>query len=270
MVAIEGSVALITGAGSGIGRGAALVFARAGATVVAVDINQQAADETVDLLKREGGSGCAVRADVSSPQDVQAALARAIADFGRIDTLVNNAGYALTGPVTDIDPADWDDIMAVNVKGVFLGCKYTIPYMLRQGHGAIVNTASTAGLRGIEQMSAYAATKGAVVLFTYSLAREYATQNIRVNCVCPGSVDTPALARWWATFPDPRARREASVNSSPMRRMAEPEEIGRAMLFLASDAASYVTGVALPVDAGMTSGGGAPPIAPFVGSRRTG
>jgi meso-butanediol dehydrogenase / (S,S)-butanediol dehydrogenase / diacetyl reductase len=142
--------------------------------------------------------------------------------------------------------------------------------MRRQGGGSIVNLASTSGLRGSPQMSAYAASKGAVVLFTYSLAREYVMDNIRVNCVCPGPVETPALNRWWSLFPDADAMRQATVNSSPMRRLADPAEIGRAILFLASDAASYITGVALPVDAGITFGGAGAPTQPLVGSHRSG
>jgi NAD(P)-dependent dehydrogenase (short-subunit alcohol dehydrogenase family) len=241
---------MVTGAGSGIGRATALLFAVEGAIVVVCDIAEGAARQTAADICDAGGTALAVRTDVSISADVQSAVVAAIDTYGRLDVLVNNAGFALQGPVTEITEDDWNRSMAVNVNGVWLGCKYAIPHMLHQGKGAIVNTASRVGLRGSPNMSAYSATKGAVVLLTASLALEFAERNIRVNCVCPGPVDTPALERFWPQFPDPEAMRRAYVEAVPMKRMAGPEEIARAILFLASDESSYMTGVALPVDGG--------------------
>jgi meso-butanediol dehydrogenase/(S,S)-butanediol dehydrogenase/diacetyl reductase len=247
---LEGQVALVTGAGSGIGRATACLFATEGAQVVVADLDEALARQTVKTIRARNGTGMAVRTDVAVSTDVQAAVAAAVDAYGRLDVLVNNAGYALQGPVTAIAEDDWNRIMAVNVKGVWLGCKHAIPHMLRQGKGAIVNTASRVGLRGIPNMSAYSTTKGAVVLMTYALALELAERNIRVNCVCPGPVDTPALERFWPQFPDPEAVRRSFVEAVPMKRMSSPEEIARAILFLASDRSSYMTGVAMSVDGG--------------------
>jgi NAD(P)-dependent dehydrogenase (short-subunit alcohol dehydrogenase family) len=206
-----------------------------------------------EAARAQGGAAVGLSGDVSREVDVQKAIETAQQRYGRLDLLVNNAGFALKGAVTDIIEADWDRSMAVNVKGVFLYCKHAVPLMLGQGGGVIVNVASRVGLRGIANMSAYSASKGAVVMLTYSLALEYAERNIRVNCVCPASVDTPALEHFWPQFPDPSAA-QCAAEAIPMKRMASAEEIAEAIAYLASDQASFVTGIALPVDGGRCAG----------------
>lgn len=251
---VDGKIALITGAGSGIGRAMTVLFAREGAAVLAADVNQAGADETVRLVRDAGGRAEALKADVSRSADVQAMIAGCLQAFGRIDVLCNNAGIGSTQTVVDTPEEVWSRVFEVNVTGTFLGCKYAIPHMIEAGGGAIVNTASVAGLVGIKNRAAYCASKGAVVLLTKSIALDYVNEGIRCNCVCPGTVGSPWVERLLAVASDPAAERASLEARQPMGRLGTPEEIAEAALYLASDAASFVTGSELVIDGGWTAG----------------
>jgi NAD(P)-dependent dehydrogenase (short-subunit alcohol dehydrogenase family) len=249
---LEGKVALITGAGSGIGREAALIFAEEGAPVVAVDLNLSAATETVDLIAKVGGAASACAADVARPDACAAMVEHAEATFGRLDVLFNNAGIMHAGDddavSTEIDV--WDLTMDVNVKGVFLGCKYGIPALRRAGGGSIINTASfVAHLGAATPQVAYTASKGAVLSMTRELAVIHARENIRVNALCPGPLRTELLMK----FLDTEEKRQRRLVHIPMGRFGEAREIAKAALFLASDDSSYVTGTEFLVDGGITA-----------------
>lgn len=251
----DNKVAVVTGAGSGIGRATALRFAREGARVVAADKNGDSARQTVATIQDTGGQATALAVDVARAADVEAMITSAVEAYGRIDVLHNNAGVFPRGrPVTDWDEETWDSVMAVNLKGVWLGCKYAIPELIRAGGGAIVNTASLAGLRGRPFHALYVASKGGVVMLTKSLALELAPYNIRVNCICPGGTDTPMVRPPNLTDDQVAERRRPTLQGLPMQRMAQPEEMAAAVLYLASDDASYVNGHALVVDGGEWAG----------------
>jgi NAD(P)-dependent dehydrogenase (short-subunit alcohol dehydrogenase family) len=250
-VRLEGRSALVTGAGSGIGRESALLFAAEGASVAAIDRDESAARGTAEAIAAAGGRSIAVAADVSVASDVESAVASVETAFGALHVLFNNAGIfpAEDGSPVDTPEAVWDQVMAVNLKGVFLGCKYGIPALLRSGGGVIVNTASFVAVMGAATSQiAYTASKGGVLAMTREIAVEYARQGIRANALCPGPVNTPLLAELLAD-PAARARRMVHV---PMGRLAEPGEVARAALFLASDDASYVNGATFLVDGGIT------------------
>ena len=247
-------VAIVTGAGSGIGRAAAIALADGGVHVLVTDVDADSSEETARLIASRDGDAVVAIMDVADEAAVEQGVGRCLEAFGQIDILVNNAGFAIKGEVTNIPVGEWDRSFATNSRGVFLCSKHVIPHMLDRGSGSIVNVASRVGLRGIPNMAAYSASKGAVVLLTYSLALEYAEKGIRVNAVCPGSVATPALERFWPQFDDPEAVKQRFVSGVPMNRMADPSEIAEAIMFLASDGAAYITGVALPVDGGRCAG----------------
>jgi NAD(P)-dependent dehydrogenase (short-subunit alcohol dehydrogenase family) len=245
-------VALITGAGSGIGREAALLFAKEGASVVAVDMNDAAGKETVAAIEKDGGRAVFAHADVSRSADVEAMVAAAKKTYGRLDVLFNNAGIfpANDGSVLETDEKTWDLVLSVNLKGVFLGCKYGIPAMLESGGGSIINTASFVALMGsATPQIAYTASKGGVLALTREIAVEFARRGIRVNAICPGPVDTPLLQE---LFSDP-ARKARRLVHIPMGRLARAKEVAQAALFLASDDSSYVNGTAFTVDGAITA-----------------
>jgi NAD(P)-dependent dehydrogenase (short-subunit alcohol dehydrogenase family) len=241
---------LVTGAGSGIGRATAQLFAAEGARVVAVDQNEADAEKTVALIKEGGGDALAFAADVSREADCRRMVERAVAAYGKLNVAFNNAGVGASGfAVADEEEIAFSRLIDVNLKGVFLSMKYEIPAMLAAGGGAIVNTASVAGLVGERGIGAYSASKHGVVGLTRTAALDYIGRGIRINAVCPGATRTRILADW---FQDPKV--EAFILSRhPIGRIAEPEEIGRAVLFLASDDASFVVGQALAVDGGLTA-----------------
>jgi NAD(P)-dependent dehydrogenase (short-subunit alcohol dehydrogenase family) len=248
---LRNKVALITGAGGGIGCAAARAFSREGAQVVVVDAVEMAGRATVDAIQAAGGTGAFVRADVTRANDVQAMIAFAEARFGALHVLFNNAGIFPDedGSVVDTDEAVFDRVIAVNLKGVFLGCKYGIPALLRAGGGSIINTASFVAVMGAAtSQSAYTASKGAVLALTREIAIEFARRGIRANALCPGPVNTPLLQSLLA---DP-ARRARRMVHLPMGRLAEADEIAAAALYLASDESSYVTGTTFLVDGGTT------------------
>ena len=247
----RGKVAFVTGAGSGIGRATALAFARAGANVVVADIGEQGNQETARLIEQQGGRALAIRCDVTRAEGVKAALERTVAAFGRLDFAFNNAGIEprKPAPIADYDEEEWNRIIDIDLRGVFLCMKHEIPLMLKQGGGAIVNTSSGAGIIGIKGSPAYTAAKHGVIGLARAAALDYAAQNIRVNAVCPGYIDTPMMGRFTGGTPKGRAK---VISEEPIGRMGQPEEIANAVLWLCSDAASFVVGHAMVVDGGQT------------------
>ncbi len=245
---LEGKAALVTGASSGIGRATALVFAREGAKVVVADVVVAGGEETVRLIKTVGGEAVFVKADVSKAAEVEAMVNTAVAAYGRLDCAHNNAGIeGAMSTTTDYAEEDWDRVIRINLKGVWLCMKSEIAQMLKQGGGAGVNTASGAGLVGLANMSAYVASKHGVIGLTKTAALEYAKAGIRVNAVCPGVIQTPMVAR--VTGRQPQLA-EALVAAEPVGRVGQPEEIAEAVVWLCSEAASFVTGHAMAVDGG--------------------
>lgn len=249
-----GKVAFITGAAGGIGRAAALAFALEGANVVIADVLEQNNQETVHMIEAVGGRALAVRCDVTRADDVKAALDKTIETFGRLDAAFNNAGVEqVPAAAADITGEQWDRIIGIDLRGVFLSMKYEIPLMLKQGGGAIVNTSSGAGVRGFAGGAAYVAAKHGVVGLTRAAALDYASQNIRINAICPGIVDTPMMDRFGGGTPEGKARELASAAvAQPIGRAGKPEEIAAAVLWLCSDVASFVVGAAMVVDGGHT------------------
>ncbi len=247
---LKDKIALITGAGSGIGRATAKLFAVEGATVVIVDKNAAAAKAVAAEI---GGRALAIAADVSKSSDVQAMIGETISKYQRLDILFNNAGYGITGSVVETSEEDWDALMSVNVRGVYLGCKYAIPHMVKQGGGAIVNTASTTSTAGIKDRAAYVTSKGAVAAITRAMALDHVHQNIRINCVAPGTVESPYFDKILAASDNPKAVRHALEVRQPMMRLGQPGEIAKAVLYLASDDASFCTGSTLFADGGWTA-----------------
>jgi len=246
---LEGKTALVTGGASGIGRAASLAYSREGARVVVVDVSVEGGEETVQRIKESGGEATLVHADVSSNAGTQAMVAETVERFGRLDCAFNNAGISggrdrnLTADYTQ---DDWDRVIGVNLTGVWLSMKAEIPQMLAQGGGAIVNTASIMGLIATPGSVAYMAAKHGVVGLTKAAALEYAKDNLRVNAVCPGYIDTPLLQPLFAN----EDRKEQVVSRHPVGRLGQPEEIAEAVIWLSSDAASFVTGHSMAVDGG--------------------
>lgn len=248
---LKDKTAFITGAGSGLGREAAERFAREGATIVATDVNLEGAVETIDLVEDAGQDGTALEMDVRDADAVHAAVDEAVSEFG-LDIIVNNAGVSHErSNVEDIDEGERDRVIDINVKGVWNGCQAVIPHFKEQGSGAIVNTASLAGVIGAPQLGAYSLSKGAVVNFTRTVAAEVGPAGVRANAVCPGVTDT-AMPRKNRTEEEWEATKEEMARHYPLKRLGEPEDIANAMLFLASDEADWITGQALVVDGGFS------------------
>jgi meso-butanediol dehydrogenase / (S,S)-butanediol dehydrogenase / diacetyl reductase len=247
---LDGKVGIVTGAGSGIGRAIAIALAGEGARVMAADVNEGGLAQTAAAAS---GAVLTKRCDVSRSEDVRALVDETVGAFGGLHVLCNNAGISIPNRVTELSEDDWDRTLAVNLKGVFLGCKYGIPAMLRSGGGSIINTGSVNSLVAEPHLSAYCASKGGVLMLSREIALDFATENIRCNCICPGWVDTPintphaemmgGLDRVLAGLPE----------WQPIGRQGYPKEIANVVVFLASDDSSFMTGSAVVVDGGMTA-----------------
>ena len=247
---ISEKVAIITGAASGIGRTTAILFAKEGGKVIVADQNGVGGNETVDMIRSDGGQAIFERVNVTSATDIQNMVETTINTYGKLNILVNNSGIAIRLPVVDLPEEDWDRNIDVNLKSIYLSSKYAIPRMIENKGGAIVNIASIYGIVGGRIRAAYTASKGGVVNLTRSMALDYALHKIRVNCVCPGVVNTPLLKNILKTPEE----YQALADLHPMGRLGDMLEIAQGILYLASDASSFVTGIALPIDGGYTAG----------------
>ena len=248
---LVGKVAFVTGGGSGIGRATALAFARKGAAVAVVDYVRESADETARLIEREGARATSIACDVSRADEVEAAVRQTVEALSRVDFAFNNAGIEQPiKPLAELDIADWDRLLAVNLGGVFLCMKHQLRVMLSQGSGVIVNTSSGAGVKGIPGQGGYAATKFGVIGLTKSAALDYAPHGIRVNAICPGIIATPMMDRFTGGTEEGGAR---VVGQEPVGRMGTPEEIAAAVLWMCSDRAAFLVGHALVMDGGQTA-----------------
>ncbi|WP_019506507.1 SDR family NAD(P)-dependent oxidoreductase [Pleurocapsa sp. PCC 7319] len=250
---LKNKIALITGAGSGIGRATAQCFAAEGAIVIAADINQAEALITQELIERVGGKCQALQVDVSQEAQVKDAIAKTVSIYGRLDLMHNNAGISIIKPMIEITEADLDRLIGINFKGVFFGCKHAIAQMSQQKKGIIINTASELALVGQPLYSAYCGTKGAVVAMTRALSAEWSAQGIRINALCPGPIDTPMLRAEFDLATDPKAEAQAAINSIPAGNLGTAEDIAKVALFLASDDAQFVHGAAIVADGGKTT-----------------
>lgn len=244
---LENKVAIVTGAGSGFGRATAKLFATEGAKIVAIDYNEETAQETVAHIKENDGEAVAVKADVSKEKDVEKFIKTAVGTFGQIDILFNNAGIYRPGDVENTTLDDWQQSLNVNVTALFLACKQAMPY-LKETQGNIINTASAGGIIGFPNAVSYATTKGAVISFTRALAVDYAQEGVRANAISPGTGETGMTKE---LLEDEKIF-EGFVAPIPMKRLGQPNDIANAALFLASEQSSYITGHALPVDGGWT------------------
>jgi NAD(P)-dependent dehydrogenase (short-subunit alcohol dehydrogenase family) len=251
---LKNKVAIITGVGSGQGRGAATVFAREGAKLLGCDWKREDGEITTSIVKADGGAMVFTQADVSSAKDCENVVRTTMSTYGRIDILYNNAGVGFSSPLSMGDilntpEEDWDRVLAINLKSMFLMCKYTIPEMIKTGGGSIVNTASIAALIGGASAHAYTASKGGMVALGRALAVEFGPMNIRVNMICPGAIDTPMIA----PVVDPIRESGRLLLQSPIRRMGTPEDIANCALYLASDESTFVTGATFVVDGGVVA-----------------
>jgi NAD(P)-dependent dehydrogenase (short-subunit alcohol dehydrogenase family) len=251
MTDLSGRVALITGGGSGVGEATVRVFAADGARVAVLDVEGDRAASVTESITRDGAEAFAITASVAKAADMAAAIDAVVGRWGRLDVIVNNAGVQVLGPFHEQNESDFDRLIDTNLKGVLFGCRYAIPVMLAQRQGVILSTSSVLGLVGDPDLAVYGATKGGIIALTKSLAVAYGPHGIRVNCVCPGDVNTPLVKEYFENSPDPEAARVAVANEYPLRRIAEPIEIARVFAFLASDAASFISGSHMVVDGGL-------------------
>jgi len=250
---LDGKVAIITGGTDGIGKAIAHVFTKEGAKVVIAGRNEEKGDRALRELKK-AGEVTYVKADVSDSQQVRRMIEDTVQRYGRIDILVNNAAICPPGDILTTTETTWNEVIDVNLKGVFLCSKFAIPHMLKNGGGAIVNIGSINSLMAMENEAAYDASKGGVLMLTKAMALDFARSNIRVNCICPGAIETPMLAASLDSANDPKAARASLIQKHPLRRTGTPEEIAQAALFLATEDSSFITGATIPVDGGILAG----------------
>jgi NAD(P)-dependent dehydrogenase (short-subunit alcohol dehydrogenase family) len=250
---LQGKVALVTGGSSGIGEATAKLFAREGAKVVIADVQLEKGQQVASAIQAEGGEASFVRSDVSRDADAKHMVDFTVARYGRLDVLFNNAGVESPKPVVETSEAEWDKVMAVNAKGVFLGTKHAVGAMRKSGGGSIINTSSIFGLIGSPGFAAYHASKGAVRLLTKSTALAHAKENIRANSIHPGVIETPMLREVIEAEPDPEAAKAEWMKGEPIGRFGRPEDIAYGALYLASDESSFVTGAELVIDGGWTA-----------------
>jgi meso-butanediol dehydrogenase / (S,S)-butanediol dehydrogenase / diacetyl reductase len=250
---LNDKVAIVTGAGSGIGRASAMLFAEEGASVVVADWNQESGSKAAEEIRQKGHRAVFCHTDVSKAADAQRMVDTALTQFGRLDTLLNNAAVQIMAKLVDTTEEQWDTVLNVNLKGMFLGCKYAIPAMLKTGGGSIINVSSALGLVGDPDLVAYGASKGGIIAFTKAAAMGYGPQKIRVNCICPGDTNTPLVQDYFDSQPNPDQFRQEVYKNFALRRIAEPVEIARLAVFLASDASSFMTGSVVVIDGGLTS-----------------
>ncbi len=250
---LTNQVALVTGGAKGIGWGCARVLGRAGASIAVVDIDAPAAQKAVESLRAEGVTAEAYIADVGHADPVNRMVSAVVERFGRIDIVINNAGTHDSKGIEQASEADWDFILTTNLKSMYLVTKATLPF-LKATKGRIVNMSSMGGVVGQLSAGAYISTKGGIIALTKNLALDFAKYGMRVNCICPGWVETPLVNAWFALQPDEAAARKYVASIHPLGRIATPEDIGEAALFLVSDASSFITGIAMPVDGGVTLG----------------
>lgn len=253
---LKGKRALITGGASGIGKSIAERFLAEGAAVVIADLNRENCLRTTEILRQNGGRVGSVVGDVARLADAERMVAEAARELGGLDILVNNAGIETCGSVTTADDGEWERQIAVNLNGAYRMSRFAVPELIRAGGGAVVNMSSVGGLVAVKEFSAYGASKAAIIQLTKSMAADFAPDNIRVNCLCPGPIDTPLLDRACERLKGAGPAdtiREAYANFTLIKRVGRPEEVASCVLFLASDESSYVTGVALPVDGGFTA-----------------
>lgn len=247
---LQGKRAIVTGSGSGIGRAIALRYAAEGARVMVADVDPEAGRRVAQEL---GGGALSHPVDVSNAEQVRTLVARAVGEWGGLDVMVNNAGVGVAATVPETDEADWDRLMGVNLKGAFLGMKYAIPAIRDSGGGSVVNISSVAALVGVPDRAAYCASKGGILSLTRAAAIDHVAEGVRVNCICPGTVDTPWIGRITAGYPDPEAARASMEARQPHGRLVSPEEIAAMAAYLASDEAGSVVGAAMVVDGGLTA-----------------
>jgi len=250
LLSLQGKAALVTGSASGVGRGISLRLAEVGAAVGVLDKNSEGGNETVSLIKGAGGEAKFISCDVTSRQSCQEAVRQMIESYGRTDILCNNAGIVVRKDVLELNEHEWDAVLGVSLKSIYLMSQEVIPHMIRQGGGVIINTGSGWSLKGGPKAAAYCAAKGGVVNLTRAMAIDHGKDNIRVNCVCPGDVDTPMLASECRQLGDSPDQFMKEAANRPLGRIGTPEDVANAVLFLASDMAKWITGAHLVVDGG--------------------
>jgi len=248
---LNGKVAIVTGAASGIGRGCAAAFAKEGARVLAIDVDSRGGEETAAQIVSAGGQAVFARVDVTRESEVLQAIEDAVVRWGKIDILFNNAGVVLVKPLEEMTEAEWDRVMAINVKGAFLAIKHVIPHMRRNGGGTILNTGSIGSFTGQFQTPVYSASKGAIALLTKSLALDYGRDRIRVNCICPGITDTPMLREHMGHGDEGEANIRVRLARVPTGEILTPADIARAAIYLVSDDSAGITGILHVVDGGL-------------------